>query len=118
MLNPLKSKVVIFTRCPRHKAEGPVSITLFGKAIPTTSQAVFLGVISDSYLTWEPHTANIVAKAYSRLNLLRLVSGLTKKPNPSLLAKLYKSIILPIFELSQNNPSIVEATEYYYGIKF
>ncbi len=48
MLNPLKSKVVIFTRCPRHKAEGKVVITMFGKVIPVSNQAIFLGVVFDS----------------------------------------------------------------------
>ena len=98
MLNPEKSKVVIFTRCPRHKSEGPVTISLFGKAIPVSNQAEFLGVVFDSYLTWEPQTAKIISKAYSRLNLLRIVSGLSRKRNPTLLVNLYKSIILPVFE--------------------
>ena len=109
MLLPLKSKVVVFTRCPRHKAEGPIAISLFGKAIPISNQATFLGVVFDSYLTWEPQTANIVSKAYSRLNLLRIVSGLSRSPNPTLLVKLYKSIILPVFEYC--SITIVSAAE-------
>ena len=98
LLNPAKSKVVIFTRCPRHRTEGPIAIKLFNKDIPICAQAEFLGVIFDSYLTWEPQTAKIVSKAYSRINLLRVVSGLSRKKNPSLLVKLYSSIILPVFE--------------------
>ena len=51
----------------------------------------------------------MVSKAYSRLNLLRIVSGLSRTPNPALLMKLYKSIILPIFEYC--SISIVSAAE-------
>ena len=47
---------------------------------------------------WEPQTAKIVAKAYSRLNLLRIVAGLSRRKNPSLLVRLYKSLILPVYE--------------------
>ena len=49
-------------------------------------------------MTWEPQTAKIISKAYNRLNLLRVVAGLTKKKNPSLLVKLYRSIILSLSE--------------------
>ena len=97
-MNPSKSKIVVFTRCPRHKAEDPVVLRLFGQVIPTSTQAEFLGVTFDHWLSWEPQTAKIVAKAYSRLNLLRIVAGLSKRRNPSLLVRLYKSIILPVYE--------------------
>ena len=40
----------------------------------------------------------IIAKAYKRLNLLRVVSSLSENPNPNMLVTLYKSIIRPIFE--------------------
>ena len=92
--------MVLFTRCPRHKKEGVFSVKLFGESIPLASEAEFLGVTFDSYLTWEAQTAKIVAKAYTRLNLIRIVSGLTKEKNPTVLLKLYQSIILSVFEYS------------------
>ena len=97
---PLKSKVVIFTRCPRHKNELPIRITIFGQVIPLVTEAEFLGVIFDSRLTWESQTRHIVSKAYNRLNLLRAISSLTKKPSPNLLKRLYESMIRSIFECS------------------
>ena len=66
--------------------------------IPISSPAEFLGVTFDQWLSWEPQTAKIVAKAYSRLNLRRIVSGLSRKKNPYLLVKLDKTIILPVYE--------------------
>ena len=96
-MNPAKSKVLVFTRCPRHQKEGSLYIKLFSEVIQTATEAEFLGVVFDSYMTWEPQTAKIISKAYSRLNLLRVVAGLTKKKNPSLLVKPYQSIILSLF---------------------
>ena len=98
VLNPTKSKVLVFTRCPRHKKEGPCHINLFNKVIATETEVEFLGVVFDSYMTWEPQTSKMISKAYSRLNLLRIVAGLTKRRNASLLVKLYRSIILSLFE--------------------
>ena len=98
ILNPAKSKVLVFTRCPRHEKEGPIHIRLFNEDIQTAKEVEFLGVVFDSYMTWEPQNAKIISKAYNRLNLLRVVAGLTKKKNPSLLVKLYRSIILSLSE--------------------
>ena len=77
--------------------------------IQTATEAEFLGVVFDSYMTWEPQTAKIISKAYSRLNLLRVVAGLTKKKNPSLLVKLYQSIILSLSEYA--SVGIISAAE-------
>ena len=51
-------------------------------------------------MTWEAQTAKMVAKAYNRINLIRIVSGLAKKKNPTLFVKLYQAIILSIYEYS------------------
>ena len=74
-----------------------------------TSEATFLGVTFDSRLTWEPQVRKIVAKAYKRLNLIRILSSLSKKSNPERLATLYSSIIRPLFEYS--SLCIVNAAE-------
>ena len=39
-------------------------------------------------------------RAYGRLNLLRAMSGISRKHNPTLLSQLYNSIIRSIFEYS------------------
>ena len=48
-------------------------------------------------------------KAYKRLNLIRILSSISKKSNPDRLATLYKSIIRPLFEYS--SLCIVNAAE-------
>ena len=49
-------------------------------------------------MTWEAQFRKITSRAYKRLNLLRQISSLSKKPNPNILANLYQSLIIPIFE--------------------
>ena len=87
--------------CPKHKKEiqdlNP-TIKLFGQNIPIVAEATFLGVIFDTRLTWGPQFSKMTAKAYKRLNILRHLASLTKKPNPNTLLHLYKSIMRPIFE--------------------
>ena len=91
-LNPIKSKLVLFSKCPRHKdevAEIGLTIQLFGEIIKPSTEADFLGVIFDARMTWEPQTRKMLTRAYQRLNLLRSISAVTKKPNPKNLLKIY-----------------------------
>ena len=101
-LSPIKSKLILFTKCPRHDDEisNNFSIRLFGENISLTNEADFLGVRFDKRLTWEPQTGKIIAKSYKRLNLLRSISAFSAKHNPNMMGRLYKSIIRSIFEYS------------------
>ena len=102
-LNPIKSQLVVFTKCFRHKAEmetNDFKITLFGQNVQTIPEAIFLGVIFDQRMTWEPQFKKLTSRAYNRLNLLRRISSLARDPNPNILAQLYQAIILPVFEYS------------------
>ena len=84
-LSPIKSKLILFSKCPRHReeAEEGLFVKLFNEEIPLSNEADFLGVKYDSRLTWEPQIKKITAKAYKRLNLLRAVSALSTTPNPA-----------------------------------
>ena len=99
-LHPAKSKLLLLTKCPRHKEEIPGGPTLhvFNEQISTVGQADFLGVLFDSRLTWEPYVQKIVAKAFKRINLLRTIAALTERHNPRIMILLYKSTIRSIFE--------------------
>ena len=102
-LSPIKSKLILFSKCPRHGKEieeNGLSIKLFGSLIPVVTEAEFLGVTFDSRLTWEPQTKKVTTRAYQRLNLLRTISTMSSKHNPEMLMTLYQSIIRPIFEYS------------------
>ena len=63
-----------------------------------THEITFLGVTFDSRLTWEPQFRKMTTRAYKRLNLLRHLASLWKKPNPNVMIHLYNSIVRPIFE--------------------
>ena len=111
-LNPSKSQIVIFTKCPRHKeeiAQRAFRFMLFNENVPIVPEATFLGVTFDSRLTWEPQVRKLVSRAYKRLNLIRIISSMSKRSNPERLASLYKSIIRPLFEYS--SLCIVNAAE-------
>ena len=100
-LNPSKSQIVIFTKCPRHKeeiAQRAFRFMLFNENVPIVPEATFLGVTFDSRLTWEPQFRKMTTKAYKRLNLLRHLSSLSNSSNPNTMIHLYRSIIRPIFE--------------------
>ena len=99
-LHPAKSKLVHFTKCPRHREEipGGPTVNVFNEQITATSQAEYLGVLFDSRMTWEPHTQKIVAKGYKRVNLLRSVAALSKNVKPEIINLLYKTTIRSIFE--------------------
>ena len=102
-LHPAKSQLILYTKCPRHGEQLPngPSIIVFGEQIKVAKEADFLGVKFDARLTWEPQFRKMVAKAYSRLNLLRAISAASKTgPSPNVIRDLYKKTILSIFEYS------------------
>ena len=102
-MHPSKSKLILFTKCFRHKAEveqNGLSVMLFNEKVEAVDEAVFLGVTFDSRLTYEPQIKRMVEKAYKRLNLLRMIASMSTEHKPDMLATLYNSIIRPVFEYS------------------
>ena len=101
-LHPAKSKLICFTKCPRHKAEMPAgpSVQISGEQVKSVQEADFLGLTFDARMTWEPQTRKMLTRAYQRLNLLRSIAALAAKPDPNTLLTLYKSTIRSIFEYS------------------
>ena len=99
IMNAQKSQVILFSKCPSHKKEN-VKLKIYNQVIPTITQATYLGVVFDSKLSWEQQITKIANKTYARLNLLRAISSLSNKHNPTLLSQLYNSTIRSIFEHS------------------
>jgi hypothetical protein len=98
-LNTEKTKVIVFSGCPRHSGSVPV-LQLSGAYLRQYENIDLLGVTFDSKLMWRVHIENLVAKVQSRLNLLRAVAALKKEASPNILIKLYNSIDKSIFEYS------------------
>ena len=96
-MNPQKSQVVLFSKCTKetHDKSG-LNLKLFDKKIPVSNEAVYLGITFDHRLSWEQQTTKMANKAYGRLNLMRAIAGLSSKPNPNLLSKLYNSTVRSI----------------------
>ena len=99
IMNAQKTQVILFSKCPSHKKEN-VKLKIYNQVIPTITQATYLGVVFDSKLLWEQQITKIANKTYARLNLLRAISSLSNKHNPTLLSQLYNSTIHSIFEHS------------------
>ena len=97
IINANKSQVVIFTKCPTHK-QVAADLKIFNQAIPTSSEASYLGVTFDCRLTWERQITKMCERAYGRLNLLRAMASLSSKHNPNVLSLLFNSTIRSIFE--------------------
>ena len=102
-LNPSKSKLVLFSKCPQHKEEvaaNGLTIQLFQEQITTVDEADCLGVTFDTRMTWEPQTKKMISRSYQRLNLIRMISSISNKSKPENLLKIYESTIRSIFEYS------------------
>jgi hypothetical protein len=97
MLSPSKSKVVLFSWFPSDK-KSTISLSLFGKNLGVGKEAMFLGVLFDARLTWEPEFQRFVEKSSKSVNLLRSISGLCSKPNPDFMVGIYRALTLPILE--------------------
>lgn len=96
-LSPEKTKVVHFSKCPTKKSH-VLNLKLFGLNLKAYLEADFLGITFDASLTWESQFKKMTEKALSRLNLLRVISGISTTSNPSLMINLYKSLIRSVFE--------------------
>ena len=113
-MNAQKSQVVLFSKCLKETPnKDSLNLKLFNEKIPVQDEAVYLGITFDRRLSWEQQITKMASKAYGRLNLMRAVSGLSSKPNPSLLSKLYNATIRTIFEYA--SICIVSAAEVHLG---
>lgn len=96
-LSPAKTKVLLFSRFPTDKRTS-ISLRLFNETLSTHNEAMFLGVMFDVRMTWEPETKRLVDKASKRINLLRSISSLCPEPNPDFMTTIFKALVIPVFE--------------------
>ena len=96
-LSPAKTKALLFSRFPTDK-QAQISLHLFNESLSLHNEAMFLGAMFDVRMTWEPEIKRLVEKASKRINLLRSISTLCSKPSPDFLIKIYKALVLPVFE--------------------
>ena len=92
-----KTKILI---CHRKRRIRPPKINLLLKQTPLECvlHYKFLGIILDSKLTWVPYLKKIKEKAFSNINLLKIISSSKFKTNTENLLNIYKTLYLPQIE--------------------
>ena len=94
-LNAVKTQFLVFSRTVK-----PVKIDLelFDEPIKQTQSAKLLGITLDHKLSFNEHIKGLTNRAYSRLNLLKLLKGTTWGAKPYTILRAYKGFIRPILE--------------------
>ena len=94
-ISPEKSQVTLFTS-DTHQSKYQPQVYYEGALIPLEKNPKILGVILDTHHTFSPHIKNIVAKASSRLNILKALTGTSWGQKKEIILMTYKSIIAPV----------------------
>ena len=90
-----KSTAVIFTR--RRKVP-PVTLKINDACISIKKEFKYLGIIFDSRLSYNSHSKYVAKKCQSRLNFMRLLSGVTWGADTRVLLVIYRVLIRPIID--------------------
>ena len=78
--------------CPDKKCMDPV-LKLDNDPIQFVKEAKFLGLISDTKLTFEPHIKYLKARCQKSLNILKVLSRTEWGADQTTLLKLYRSLV-------------------------
>lgn len=102
-LNPLKSQFIFFFAEHRirnvHMIDKQrLAIKLGDSILPCLTSARFLGIIFSSDLSWRNHFNDLRKRATTRVNVLKVITGLSRGSHPSLLLLVYKQWIRPLLE--------------------
>ena len=96
-LNPEKTKVIIFSRSPLARKSEPV-LKLYGKGLKIYPQVKFLGITSDSKLTFQKHLEEILGRFNTSDHRVRLIVNKKWGPSPSTILQIYRQCDRQIFE--------------------
>ena len=94
-IQPAKTELLYFSPHPRKRYRLKLEMMVNGVKITPQPSARYLGVYFDNKLNWKVHIQQIEAKVASRINLLRLLSTLSRntKANENTMSNLYKSLV-------------------------
>ncbi|GBM53584.1 hypothetical protein AVEN_105476-1 [Araneus ventricosus] len=92
VLSVSKTNCVNF--CRRRGLHPDPDISLNGSVIPVVREAIFLGIIFHSRLTFKSHILYLKRKCNNALNLLKIFSSRTWGDDCSSLLKIHKSLVL------------------------
>ena len=94
-LAPNKTVVVLFTRKQPKSYTIPANLSVYGKEIPLSTEATYLGLTLDSKLNWGPHIHQKIAQAKKNLFRLRNAINSLYGPKPEAMLWAYTAIIRP-----------------------
>ena len=96
-LNPVKTKVIIFSRSILAR-KTKLNLRLYGETLKIYRQVKFLGITFDSQLNFKKHFEDILDRCNTRYHRLRLLANKKWGPSPATLIQIYKQCVRPIFE--------------------
>ena len=96
-LNPLKTKVIIFSRSALARKTEP-NLKLYGQTLKIYPQVKFLGITFDSQLNFKKHFEHIMDPCNTRYHHLRLLVNRKWGPSQATIIQIYKQCVRPIFE--------------------
>ena len=96
-LNPVKTKVIIFSRSILAR-KTKLNLKLYGEKLKIYPQVKFLGIIFDSQLNFKKNFEDILDHCNTRYHRLRLIVSKKWGPSPATIIQIYKQCIRPIFE--------------------
>ena len=88
-----QSKTQCVHFCQKRKVHADPELFLYGKTIPVSDEAKFLGLTFDKKLSFIPHIKNLKSKCLKALNLLKVLSSTDWGADRSVLLHLYRSLI-------------------------
>lgn len=95
-VNPVKTKMVLFSRRKSGNDSTLGKFTLFGENIPLSTTAKFLGVLLDCKLLWVPHLNDKLNKTIGIFWLCRNAFGRNWGLSPTAISWIYSAVIKPI----------------------
>jgi hypothetical protein len=90
-----KTVVMLFTKKRASLYQMPSKLQLYGKEIPFSKTAKYLGVTLDDKLSWKPHIENKTKKAKRTLMAIRSTVGKSWGPSPMCVRWSWTGVIQP-----------------------
>lgn len=95
-VNPIKTKVILFSKRKGEKDKALGRLKLFGKELSLTASAKYLGVIFDCKMTWIAHFEDKYNKVLGIFWMCRNAFGRTWGLSPKAIWWIYTAVVRPI----------------------
>ena len=96
-LNPVKTKVIIFSKSPTAIRAEP-ALSLYGDLLSYYPHIKFLGINFDNRTTLKKHFEEILECCNRKFHRLRMLVNKKWGPSPATILQIYKQCVRPVFE--------------------